>query len=215
MIDVVLPDENEEDFMKMAVRLGFSSLCFVYDKPTKLKVKSDKLELFSGVLTKEKKSIDADLVLVKASGDDRFFFEKSSYDLIFDLELYGRTESMHSRNSGLDQVNCKLANQNYKLVALNFSSVLNNKGMKRSRILGRMMQNVRFCRKFKVRSVIASFASDPYSMRSPHDLKAFGISLGMHPSEAKLALTNVYDKIKHNIKKKSPDYISEGVEIVK
>ena len=50
------------------------------------------------------------------------------------------------------------------------------------------MQNVRFCRKYKVNTVIASFASKPEEMRSAHDLISFGISIGMHPKQAKESL---------------------------
>jgi len=114
----------------------------------------------------------------------------------------------------LDQVTCKLARDNGKLVAFSFASILNSTGRQRAKLLGRMMQNIRFCRGFKVRTVTASFATSPFGMRSSHDLKAFGISLGMHPLDAKLSLSNAYDKIKHNAKKKSPDYIAEGVEVV-
>ena len=50
------------------------------------------------------------------------------------------------------------------------------------------MQNVRLCRKYKVRMVLASFAHDPWEMRSAYDLLAFGQVLGMTPKEATVAL---------------------------
>lgn len=215
MIDIVFPHGNEKEFIDMAERLGFSSLCFVYDKPTKILIKSGKVELFSAVLSdlKSSKRFDCDISLVKSVCDDRIFFESSPADLIFGLEQ-SRRDSLHARVSGLDQVLCALARDNDKVVALDFSSLLNSSGKVRAELLGRMMQNVRFCRQFKVKLAVASFAQSPFEMRACHDLKALGISLGMHPLESKLALRNVYDKIKHNLKKKSPNYIAEGIEFV-
>ena len=43
-------------------------------------------------------------------------------------------------------------------------------------------------KKYKVKTLIASFASDPYGMRAPNDLASFFVSLGMHPKEAKDSL---------------------------
>ncbi len=51
------------------------------------------------------------------------------------------------------------------------------------------MQNIKLCRKAKCKVFIGSFAKNPSELRSKHDLKAFFICLGMHPSEAKKAVT--------------------------
>ena len=118
---------------------------------------------------------------------DRNIFERKKSVVVYNLEEQKR-DFIHFRNSGLNQVLCKLAKKNNIAVAFNFNLVLNNDEMSRSQILGRMMQNVRFCRKYKVNTVIASFASKPEEMRSAHDLISFGISIGMHPKQAKESL---------------------------
>jgi RNase P/RNase MRP subunit p30 len=51
-----------------------------------------------------------------------------------------------------------------------------------------MAQNIVFCRKFKVPTLIASFARTPFELRNPSDLASFFTVLGMHPEEAKKAL---------------------------
>jgi len=133
------------------------------------------------------KIICIDKRFIKSSDDDRRVFEKNKNIFIYNLEDKNR-DFIHYRNSGLNQVLCKLAKKNDIAICFNFNLILNNEGMKKSQILGRMMQNIRFCRKYKVRTVIASFASKPEEMRSSHDLISFGISLGMHPKEAKESL---------------------------
>ena len=44
--------------------------------------------------------------------------------------------------------------------------------------MGRMMQNIRFCRKFKVKTFLSSFASEKEEMRSPFDLAKLAKALG-------------------------------------
>ena len=46
------------------------------------------------------------------------------------------------------------------------------------------MQNIRFCRKFKVPMIVASFAKTPFEMRAPFELKAFFEVLGMTSKES-------------------------------
>lgn len=118
---------------------------------------------------------------------DRREFEKRKDIVAYNLEDQKR-DFIHYRNSGLNQVLCKLAKKNNIAIAFNFNLILNSEGMLRSQLLGRMMQNIKFCRKYKVNMVIGSFASKPEEMRSAHDLISFGISIGMHPKEAKESL---------------------------
>ncbi|HLC80647.1 MAG TPA: hypothetical protein VJG31_02650, partial [Candidatus Nanoarchaeia archaeon] len=49
---------------------------------------------------------------------------------------------------------------------------------KRGLVMGRMMQNIRFCRKFKVKTFLSSFASEKEEMRSPFDLAKLAKALG-------------------------------------
>jgi len=225
MIDLVFPDGNELKFIEMAERLNYNSLCFVYDLKKNLKTvkerileaqKKTKIKLFYGLLTDAKNVSKArkicDLVLVKSTGDDQAIFERVKPDIVFDLELISRKDSLHFRVSGLNQVLCKFAFANKVIVGFSFSSILNTKN--RVLILGRIMQNIRFCRKYKVETCFASFASTPYEMRAWHDLVGFLTVLGMHAGKAKKSLKSALEKINLNIKKKSPEYVGEGIEVI-
>ena len=206
-IDLVLPKNNEKEFIEIAEKLKINGLCFVYffktkedflkknEKIKKLQEKT-KLRLFTGLIA-DSKNINkakklAKLVIYKSSGNDRHAIEKSKANTVFGLETIAARDSMHHRNSGLNQVLCKLANKNNVMIGFSFSSILNTDGMIRSQIFGRMMQNIRLCRKYKVKAVIASFAEKPYDMRPYPDLKSIFISLGMHPKEAKNSLEHIY-----------------------
>ena len=151
--------------------------------------------------------------MVRSSGDDQVIFERLKPDMVCGLESVANKDRIHFKISGLNQILCKLANKNKVIVGFSFSSILNAEH--RPRILGRIIQNIKFCRKYKVITSFASFAKTPFEMRAAHDLIAFLIVLGMHPSKAKSSLKAAEEKIKSNEKKKSSDYIREGVNLVK
>ena len=125
---------------------------------------------------------------LKIGNGDRKNFENKKVDIITGLEKEKKADHMKFRNSGLNHVLCKLAKENGITIAFSFNDVLKSKNMLRGQVLGRMMQNVRLCRKYKVRMMVASFAENKYEMRNVKDLIAFGRTIGMNPGEAKKAL---------------------------
>ena len=119
-------------------------------------------------------------------------FEDKRIDMVVSSERISGKDFIHYRNSGLNQVLCKLAKKNNITLGFNFNDILKGKPN-----MGRMMQNVRLCRKYKVRMVLASFASSIYEMRNPKDLMSFGKCIGMTDKEAKDAVSiNMQEMIK-------------------
>ena len=115
----------------------------------------------------------------------RKLIETKKIDIVTNLEEIYPNDNLNFRSSGIDQVVCKLASKNNIAVAFNFSLILNNDSFNRAKFLGRMMQNVRLFRKYKVKMIIASFASNEFELRSKDALRSFGICIGMNPKEAK------------------------------
>ena len=138
----------------------------------------------------------SDFKIVIGSDDqkNRKAVENKNVDILMNPEKTRTTDFMHYRDSGLNQVLCKLAYQNKVAIGFNFNNVLKSKN--RSLILGKMMQNVRLCRKYKVAMVICSGANNEWELRPQEDLKCFGISIGMTPLEAKKALNFEKKKVK-------------------
>lgn len=97
-------------------------------------------------------------------------------------------DSMHFRKAALNQVTCALAKKNDIMIAFSFSAILSSGN--RPLLLGRMMQNIRLCRKYKVKMIFASFARNKYEMRNASDLISFAQLIGMSPSEAQSSLEN-------------------------
>ena len=174
--DIVIPRKNESDFIDMAIKLGIEGLIFVYQKANDFKTKKIQVEI--GVFVKQKR--DPKWLTFSNKGG-RHVFEKQKPHVVFGFESEAKKDHTHYKKSGLDDVLCRLAYQNKITIGFSFSDAL-KKG-----VMARMKQNIRFCRKYKVNMVLASFAQNPWQMRSPHDLKAWGISMGMKPGEAKAA----------------------------
>ena len=109
---------------------------------------------------------------------NRGLVENKSVDVLLSPEK-GRTKDfMKFRNSGLNQVLCKLAYKNNIAIGFNFDDLLDCKDI--ISLFGKMMQNVMLCRKYKLKMFI--FSKD----RSESDLKSLGVVLGMHPSEVNI-----------------------------
>ena len=182
MIDIVIPHNNEEEFISIAEKLGYSGLLFLYspndylDKHQKLKIQNTKIKIHTGIVVdnqeihKVKSGLKNEkaFIVVKSSTNDKEAIEKLKPDVIFSFEGSIKKDFIHQRASGLNHILCKAAKDKGVMIGFSLSSILNVED--KHRILGRMMQNIQLCRKYKVKMIIASFAQGPFGMRSPHDL---------------------------------------------
>lgn len=169
MIDFVMPNGNEEELVLMAKRLGYNSICFVYESDNFGRKDFKELKTFNAVLCErnfDRAKQKADFVI--ASGlDARKAIESKRVDFIFNVESDIRRDSMHFRNSGLNHVLCALMKENNVGYLINVKDILS---MKDSQFLGRVMQNISLCKKFKVKVELASFASDIFEMKGARDM---------------------------------------------
>ena len=95
-------------------------------------------------------------------------------NMIINVENSANKDFMHARNSGLNQVLCKILKERNIVVGFSFDTVYNKEGMDRAILLGRMMQNARICRKFKVKTAVVDFQG-----RGEKDLNSFGTCIGL------------------------------------
>lgn len=145
---------------------------------------------------KDIKGRTQELTIVEARDIDeaRKSAENKNVDIIYGIEQSGKKDSLHFRTSGLNQVICKLCKANNIALAVPIADIINSKS--RSTLMGRLMQNIRMCRKYKVRMVAASFAKNSLEQRSAKDVVSLLKTLGMTASEAEQSLTNVKEILK-------------------
>ncbi len=185
MIDIVFPNKNEAAFIEMAQKLGISGLIFAYKHPSEFSKNPD----IANALFIEPKHIqkarDNDVLAICPAS--REAIERGA-DIAAGFEMQESKDHTHYRESGLNQVLCTLATEKKVRIGFSFSAILQSFGQKRTQLMGRMAQNIIFCRKFKTPMKIASFATDPYEMRAPAELKACFMQLGMDAIQAQNAL---------------------------
>ena len=125
------------------------------------------------------------LVVVEGGEEkiNRAALENKKVDILLSPEKYAKNDKLYVRDSGLNQVLCKLAHTNKIAIGFNFCDLVNSK--EREVLMGRMMQNIRFCRKFKVDMVFDCFCECKFDKKN---LGSLCRTLGMTPGEAKKAL---------------------------
>ena len=98
----------------------------------------------------------------------RFVIEKVPVDIVLGAELINPKDSVHFVRGGLDQITCKIAAKNAKTIGFSFEDILNTKN--RPQLMARMSFNLKLCKKYKVKTLFASFSENSYSA---NDLAAF------------------------------------------
>jgi len=174
--DVVIPNNNEQEFIDAAIALGYDTIVFLTVNSRYVAPKSDKIIIKKAYLLKDPSEINParntfDYVFAPAT---RKFFE-SEVDYIIDSELSDRKDSFHYRNTSLNHIHAKLAKDNSIVIVFSFRNLLSNPLL----ILGRMMQNSRIVRKYKLSYQSFSMAKKPSEMRSRVILKALESVLGL------------------------------------
>lgn len=145
-----------------------------------LKIETEKIKIIDVKEEKLRSEIQKTkgLVIIQGGNDkiNRLSVENRKVDVLLSPEKDKSKDFMFSRNSGLNQVLCKLAAKNRVSIGFNFSDILNSK--EKHKILGRMAQNVKLCKKYKVKIIFSSFAKSKYELRSDAILASFAKILG-------------------------------------
>ena len=188
--DIVLPNNNEAEFIEVALRLGIKKLYFLYDfdnynkEKTQEIIQNHKINIEIGFIVNQKnlnKTFkESRLLVVKSSDKDRFFIESKKIKLVYGFEEVYKKDYINQRMSGLNHIICELAKKNNVVVGFSYSSLFNKNSQDASLITGRMMQNIALCQKYKVKTFIGSFSERPFDLRSSHDIISFFTLLGMN-----------------------------------
>lgn len=139
-------------------------------------------------LEKEAKDYDAVYLLkdFNFKAPTRKNFESKKHCFIKDVELVEKKDNLHYRQSGINQVLGRLAKN--KTIFFNLNLLKKKQSLTTEVILGRMMMNIRLCRKFKVKMAAGFICSSKYSIKNSSDIISFLQTIGMTPKEAQTAL---------------------------
>ena len=193
LTDIVLPKNNEAEFIQIALKLKLKKIYFLYDfndyYKDEIQKKMQEFEnnkhivIGTGFIVNHKNFNQAwqksKLLVAKSSDKDRFLMESKKIKIIYGFEDVSRKDRLSQRASWLNHTICELANENKVHIGFTYGPLLNKSGRAASLIIGRMMQNISLCQKYKTRILIASFANNPFQMRSSHDISSLFNLFGM------------------------------------
>ena len=170
--DFVIPHNNEKQFIDMALKLGYTDLVFVYkDIPKKLIEHKDINLSYATLLQKQPKKTKGLLLLSNNPEQARLAAEHPAVDGLFGLEK-DQQDFIHHRGSGMNHIIAKILAKKKKFYLIDFRMLLEAQPNKRAQLIGRVKQNLKLCKKYKVRHGIVSCARHPFEMRSKQDLHA-------------------------------------------
>ena len=108
---------------------------------------------------------------VKNSQDYRKIMERKQINLIYNLEYDSHNDFIYQRNSGFNQVLAKIAKANNITIGFSFQDFKESK--QKYKILGRLYQNYKLCKKYNLNVLVKSFAKKKEDLQSEIILKAF------------------------------------------
>jgi hypothetical protein len=152
--DLVIKNELEEQIKKISEKLG-NQIIFLEQKKDSL-------------VSKEKS--------IHISKATRTNIENKQKKYHYFAEYLEEKDSMHHRRSGMNQVLMKLIKQNQKILIIGIEDLIIHED--KPLIIGRIKQNLKLAKKFKVPIIVASLATKPENLRSKEELKSFIKTLG-------------------------------------
>lgn len=240
-IDVHVETGGSAEMADMAKRLGLDS--FVCAGPNAVSKAGPKVwpgarcegegtavgrpygHVYTGVIVRPKKgqvaaearaNRNADVVFAQGNEDvNREASECWEVDVIASPELSSERDYTRQRGSGIDLPIAKFCAERGIAIEFNFNNILQSYGDARSRLLGRMAQNVTICRRAKCPMLITSGARALAEMRDATVLMAFGEHVGMTAEEAKGALTTAPARILEKAdRRRDPNVITKGLTVL-
>lgn len=109
-----------------------------------------------------------------------------------------------------NHVLAKIASDNSIALGFDMGSVIRMRGEERIRELTVMRTNLKYARKYNLQMILTGNPYCHYDLRSPREMAALACLFGMASKEAVDAMSATPLEI---LKRKSPDYIQEGIEI--
>lgn len=151
-------------------------------------IKTDSVDVMRRIIDKTYNFCKMIFVLGTDDKISRIALEHKKVAGLVSPEHERKHDYMDRRNSGLNQVLCKIARDNGKEIIIDFRCILSKEKEARAILIGRIAQNAALCRKYEVRIRIANFASSISEMRSSGELRSFCTSLGMSTAQIRDAL---------------------------
>lgn len=203
---------HPDDAALMAIegkRYGYSGIAVIGHDPNEKTIFPEDFSIYRGIEIQAKpsrireeikKHRDSDHILIVKGGEEeinRAAVETEGLDIL-----------MHPLE--FNNVLAKAASYNSVSIGFNLGLIIRLRGEARVRELKTMRINLKHARKYKLQLIITSDAHSMYDLRAPREMVATSSLFGMTEHEAVDAMSATPLNI---LRRKSPDYIQEGIEI--
>ncbi len=136
------------------------------------------------------KEFDNGIKIVIAKDDEfnRKILESRKADVLIFSNLFEKKDKLKQRDSGLNHVLCKIAKDNDVAIGIDFREFEKSEklgGFESSSYLAKIMQNIKLCKKYKVKIIMVNI-----KRKNKIDFIGFLLSLGMTTDMAKYAVNN-------------------------
>ncbi|MFH1711144.1 MAG: RNase P subunit p30 family protein [Nanoarchaeota archaeon] len=113
----------------------------------------------------EKASKNKEKIIVQGKDIEfnRKVLENKKVDILILNHKIGK-DKLKERDSGLNQVLCKIARNNNITLAIDFNEIINSEKREKAIILGRIKQNIKLIKKFKNKLTIINPPEDKISL---------------------------------------------------
>jgi len=116
-------------------------------------IKTESLEQVRKEIDKKARNNEKVIVQGRDIGFNRKILENKKVNM-FILNHTNKKDKLKQRDSGLNEVLCKLARDNNITLAINFHELLSEDKKEKAKILSRIIQNIKLARKFKNKLIL-------------------------------------------------------------
>lgn len=167
-----------------------------------------------GIINQLKQEFDIIIGIGGLNKVNRFFLEQTQIDFLQDphnSQFKVKFDFIHHFNSGLNHILCKFAQE--KKIGLIYSlNFMQKKGIIILKDIGRISQNTQFSNKYSI-PIYANFIIEKEKdILSLNQLESIQKQLKLTTKQIRNSQNILEKKIKYNQKKKTKEFISDGLE---
>ncbi|MFA4956428.1 MAG: RNase P subunit p30 family protein [Candidatus Methanoperedens sp.] len=191
-------------------RYGYSGIAVIGQDTNEKTIFPEDFSIYRGVKIQAKPSRIREEIK-KYRGSDNILIVEGGEEEInrASVETEGLDILMHPLE--FNNVLAKAASDNSVSIGFNLGLLIRLQGVERVRELKTMRINLKHARKYKLQLILTSDAHSIYDLRAPREMVAISSIFGMTEKEAVDAMSSTPLNI---LRRKSPNYIQEGVEIL-
>jgi ribonuclease P/MRP protein subunit RPP1 len=142
-----------------------------------------------GIIDSIKKKNKKAIIAVQGRDDafNRRAIETLKINYLVMPEAGKKKDTLKQRDSGINHVVAKEAARKNISFVIDFSYLKSLEGEELAKVLARIIQNIKICRKAKAQIKLASFAKSEKDLLNEKDISGFLTSLGMSSQQVKAA----------------------------